>query len=469
MGRSVVALIALAPGLVLAWFRPPAPRTKDVEIEAAVPISEPGRALVEPFIAADPTDANRLLVTASQADSLHGMAGRAFTSDDGGRRWKASDPAAVRIAVNTGRLNGIQDMWASIGDQGTMYVSMLALHAPGALRNTDPWSPVPTLVVRSTNHGKEWSEPAVIRSRSSDAPKIAVWRDSIVVLTTQLDAGDTVAGVPRDGSEYVAVYRSVDRGRTFAPPRFLAFDDLGRNPISPVFLADGTLLVAWFDHPHYGRNGPDQHVSGSRIAVARSSNGGLTFDLPHVVADVQRAGFPAVLRMIVDHSPTSAYHGRVYVVWNGGVGGHSDVSLASSDDGGLHWTAARHVTSGAGADVFTAAATNRDGVVALAWAHHASDASTTPCYLINLAASTDGGDTFSAPHALTADEICPDAPANRAITYPFYGRIDTVSRWRHGGDYIGLAASGDAVFHPVWTDTRDGSFRVYTARVHVRP
>jgi hypothetical protein len=157
------------------------------------------------------------------------------------------------------------------------------------------------------------------------------------------------------------------------------------------------------------------------------------------------------------------------VVWNGGVGGHSDVSLASSDDGGLHWTAARHVTSGAGADVFTAAATNRDGVVALAWAHHASDASTTPCYLINLAASTDGGDTFSAPHALTADEICPDAPANRAITYPFYGRIDTVSRWRHGGDYIGLAASGDAVFHPVWTDTRDGSFRVYTARVHVRP
>jgi len=55
-----------------------------------------------------------------------------------------------------------------------------------------------------------------------------------------------------------------------------------------------------------------------------------------------------------------------------------------------------------------------------------------------------------------------------AFVEPFVvaDRMDTVSTaWPHGGDYVGLAADGDGVFHPVWTDTRSGKFRVYTAAV----
>jgi hypothetical protein len=71
---------------------------------------------------------------------------------------------------------------------------------------------------------------------------------------------------------------------------------------------------------------------------------------------------------------------------------------------------------------------------------------------------------------LAEKPTCPGSPANWAIAYPAYGgRTDTVATtWLHGGHYIGLAADADGVFHPVWTDTRDGPFSVYTARVRVR-
>src|SRR5204862_2221143 len=112
----------------------------------------------------------------------------------------------------------------------------------------------------------------------------------------------------------------------------------------------------------------------------------------------------------------------------------------------------------------------RNGVFALIWRHHASDATATPCYMLRVTASNDGGKSFARPGFLTDVPICPDALANKAIEYPFYGRKDTVSSsWRHGGDYIGIAASIDGTFHPVWTDTRDGPFRVYTAGVRARP
>src|SRR5437667_9033311 len=84
-----------------------------LEIGATVPVSEPRRAFVEPFVAADPTDSNRLLVTVSQIDTAHGILGRVFTSRDGGKSWHASDIADIRLAVETGRINGIEDMWAS--------------------------------------------------------------------------------------------------------------------------------------------------------------------------------------------------------------------------------------------------------------------------------------------------------------------------------------------------------------------
>jgi len=468
MRRSSSA-IALAAFVTVAAASDDDRTSTTLIVENLAAISEAGRAFVEPFVVTDPTNGNRLLVTVSQVEPTLGVIPRAFLSDDGGLTWRPSELADLRAAVAAGRLNGFEDMWAAIGARGTMYISTLGIADPArAKREAAAWSTMPVLVLRSENSGARWSLPTVIRTRSSDAPKMAVWQDSVVVVAAQLNGGDSVARVPNEVSEYIAVYRSTDGARTFDQPRFLAPDDLGHNPLNPLFLRDGTLLVGWMDHPHWSQHGPEQSTTDSRIFVARSTDLGRTFAIPHVVADVQRSGFPAVLRMILDESPSSSHRGRVYVVWNGGHDVHSDVSIAHSDDGGKHWSAPRHVTS-SGADVFTAATTNRDGALALVWGHHETDATATPCYTLYVAASTNGGDSFTSPKPLTDAMICPDVPGNRGIVYPFFGRQDTVSSsWRHGGDYIGLAATADGAFHPVWTDTRDGPFRVYTARVRLQ-
>lgn len=439
-----------------------------VTVEAAVPVSETGFAFVEPFVAADPTNARNLVISASQVDPKHGITGRAFVSTDGGTQWHSPDLPGIRTAIEAGRFQGFEDMWVTFGGHDTAYLSALAIHSLGPQRLTDAWGAMPVFVYRSVNGGETWSGPTVIRTRSADAPKLAV-RNNLAVIAVQVNAGDTLVGVPRAGNEYIALFRSADGARSFQAPVLLSPDDLGRNPVNPVFLPDGSLVIGWFDHPHYGRSGPEQQVVSSRIFVTRSTDGARTFEALHVVTDVQRSGFPAVLRMVVDTGRQSPRRGRIYMLWNGGDATRSDVSVAHSDDGGQHWSVSRRASSAqSGSAVFTAAAVDGRGILGLAWAQHEGDPERTPCYQVLFSASLDGGETFVAPQQLTSGAVCPDNPANRAIAYPAYGRVDTVSiSWRHGGDYIGLAADAENVFHPVWTDTRDGPYRVYTARVRV--
>jgi hypothetical protein len=45
--------------------------------------------------------------------------------------------------------------------------------------------------------------------------------------------------------------------------------------------------------------------------------------------------------------------------------------------------------------------------------------------------------------------------------------LSAASRWGNGGDYTGLASDRDGVFHPLWADSRSGTFQAWTARVRV--
>ena len=37
----------------------------------------------------------------------------------------------------------------------------------------------------------------------------------------------------------------------------------------------------------------------------------------------------------------------------------------------------------------------------------------------------------------------------------------------NGGDYMGLTASADGHFHPVWADARSGTYQLYTAEIRI--
>jgi len=90
------------------------------------------------------------------------------------------------------------------------------------------------------------------------------------------------------------------------------------------------------------------------------------------------------------------------------------------------------------------------------------------------AASYDGGKTFTRPARVSTVVSRPLGTGNlRPSVSTFDGlegemRVSLLSatrRWLAGGDYMGLTADNSGAFHPVWADSRTGTYQVYTARV----
>ena len=56
---------------------------------------------------------------------------------------------------------------------------------------------------------------------------------------------------------------------------------------------------------------------------------------------------------------------------------------------------------------------------------------------------------------------CPDTPQDKGV-------FDN-GTFGAGGDYSGLAATSDGIFHLVWSDARTGIYQLRTASVAVKP
>jgi hypothetical protein len=121
-----------------------------------------------------------------------------------------------------------------------------------------------------------------------------------------------------------------------------------------------------------------------------------------------------------------------------------------------------------------AVAVNNDGVVAVTW-YDTRDATGGKQYHQYFAASLDGGETFLPTVRVSSDFSNPGGPGNSQLSPMVWihegqialSVISAASRWGSGGDYMGLAADKDGVFHPFWADARSGTFQIYTASVQV--
>ena len=91
--------------------------------------------------------------------------------------------------------------------------------------------------------------------------------------------------------------------------------------------------------------------------------------------------------------------------------------------------------------------------------------------------SLDGGETFLPKVRVSSETSRPLGPGNLRPG-PFVSKdrgmivVDTlsgVSRWPDGGDYIGMTADSDGVFHPFWTDARSGTYQLYSLRFGSQP
>ena len=208
---------------------------------------------------------------------------------------------------------------------------------------------------------------------------------------------------------------------------------------------------------------PDLHFSEA-TGVARSFNGGMTWQTPVEVSSVSKANFDDHEWLAVDNkNPSSPFYGRVYVFWavfcaNCAGNGNVKLFVAHSSDGGLSWSNPVQVSGannniGQGFRETGQMAVASNGTVEAFWSENEDTTHTATVQVV--ATSKDGGQTFSAPITISS-----------VVDYPLRGTpFDVVD---HFNRVPGMSARVDCFPHPaadpsstkvyvVWCDFAGGN------------
>ena len=208
-------------------------------------------------------------------------------------------------------------------------------------------------------------------------------------------------------------------GQEFGSDPGVAFDTLGNVYYSYI-------VVFWNPHFH--------NVTGSEMAVARSSDGGRSWTGNFFNLNAGNGKFNDKPMITVDTNPSSPHFNTVYVAWdnasqrNGKSSANDDILVSSSTDHGVTFSNPVQASrvpgpSGViGADPFVAP----DGTLYVAWQDGQNPA-------IRVSSSTDGGQSFGPPHLIANTlgdfQVLPPAQALRgALIYPSCGAAPTGGR-----------------------------------------
>jgi len=439
-----------------------------ITIGSNVRISPDGGPFVEPTVSAHPSDPKSLLVSTSEI-SKDGIIAAVFITNDAGSTWTRSVLPDMSEGLARKDYIHVEDSWTTFAPDGTGYLSALAEKNLG----NGNWQ-THILVYRSADRGVSWQGPVFLPGHSFDRTSIVATRDK-VYLESQASGRDSELVPQPVSADVIALLRSDDHGLTFQSVANLAPDNLGRSLMNMVPLPDDSLLVGYYDHPRNGK----QLIGAGRLYVSRATDGGRVLGLPQLITDANR---PAVTGFLASDLSSSAFRGRVYATWESGelssyftlgnamapgnAGKTRVVSVSHSTDNGNTWSRPASLRAeNSGPAFFSTPAVNRGGTVGVLWLQHEIEHPERLCYRVYFSASVDGGETFSAPRAVSDAVSCPDAKANM-VTFPTDNDL-TAERFPRGGDYFRLAAAADGSFHAVWADGRDGAFQLYTSRIVV--
>ena len=425
---------------------------------------------VEVHVAANPRRAVNLVGAAITHTRPDGSpATKVYATVDGGRTW--TDTAFPEQIANGGG-----DPQVAFTPRGTAVFATLntAKDDTGRTRAF-------LHVYRSEDGGRTWLKPADL-GPSYDHEMIAVDQ------TTGRFAGRVYLSALYGREYQLGVFRSDDDGRSFiGPVEFFRAGGktLGANVLQMGVFSDGAVLATFHDFPL----GPDREKPGPRRSgffTVVSDDGGVTFSKPRPAPDeIYPAYASQDIRMSGDAGiaiDSSVRHrDRVYRVWNDERSGPFRILLSTSDDRGATWTAPRVIDAAVPATAhqfLPAVAVTRDGIVGVTWQDTRDAPGGELGYRVYFTASTDGGATFLPPAPVSTEVSRPYGSGNLAVTPTTFvtptdggavrmGFLSAAGRWGNGGDYTGLAADADGVFHPFWADSRTGTFQAMTARVTV--
>ena len=214
----------------------------------------------------------------------------ASRSRDGGFSWSVPDV----IQPDTGEFWDLPRLTADpLRPERAYYVYDLRL-APDFLHGY-------SLISTTSNYGRSWSEPRVLYDpQSSDSwpgiSKILVNRDgSLLDVMAIVASPPNTATEVRDNPTQQLAIRSVDKGRTWSEPVTIGSSS-GRQFYDPVTLTplntfdtfpsqtvapNGDVYVSWAQ--------PGDTTASSRIAVARSTDGGRTWSTRKLAIEGQGA------------------------------------------------------------------------------------------------------------------------------------------------------------------------------------
>ncbi|MCA1841671.1 MAG: glycoside hydrolase [Actinobacteria bacterium] len=226
-------------------------------------------------------------------------------------------------------------------------------------------------------------------------------------------------------------YTTFDGGQTWRTGDLAALggDRTGSDPVVAIDPAHYVVINAALSVTVTA----DGEAADGHIVASVSSDGGITWDRPIIVAAGWGADDDATQLfndkpwIVTDTNPTSPYYGRTYLTWSrfrasSGETRESPIWLASSDDGGRHWTAPKEISGRNPAICHGASAGERgrcagdqnsspvvrpDGALFVGFLNNqdgptADDGTGGDQYLI--VRSDDGGTTFSSPARVAAFE-----------------------------------------------------------------
>jgi hypothetical protein len=135
------------------------------------------------------------------------------------------------------------------------------------------------------------------------------------------------------------------------------------------------------------------------LYVASRAGPDAAWGAPVLVSPLRGARFDDKPAVAVDRSEASAYVNRVYAAWTrvGHNGGFS-ILVSSSDDGGKTWSPPVKANRTGEQLSYVTLATSRKGTLYVGW-HDIS------AFHVNIAMSTDGGETFGGEHQVIAFAI----------------------------------------------------------------
>jgi hypothetical protein len=340
----------------------------------------------EPSVAVNPRKPEQ--VVAVFQDNAH-----AAYSDDTGSSWHVQD-----VAPKNYRVSG--DVSTTFDNQGHAFICYIAFDKLGS---SNYWAHGATrngiFIRRSLDGGKTWEQDHIPVAEQLSQPGIPFEdKPYIIADTTQSKyAGNLYVGWTRwrlTDSQMV-LSRSTDHGKTWSQPveidaqPGLPRDDNGAaEGFAGVVAPDGKLYAIW--------------SQGDDIMLTSSHDGGKTFaharavihtaPIMFAIDGLERAnGFPQIA---ID--PKSK---RIYITWSDYRNGDLDVFIASSDDGGKHWSDAQRVNNDLvhdGVEQFFQwlAVDPTDGSVDVIFYDRRSDAQHNKQTVV-LARSTDGAASFT--------------------------------------------------------------------------